>query len=156
MMYPDFNIKPISAQETYLVRQPVLREGRPISDCAFEGDEESSTLHLGLYFKNKLIGVATFLKNSNPVFSEKEQYQLRGMAVLKEFQKKGLGKLLLLKGEQQLMQKSDLIWLNGRERAVNFYKSNGYSAVGEPFLIENIGLHCIMVKNFIKKDKKLL
>lgn len=149
MKQENFSLKIISAPETYLVRHPVLREGRPLSDCEFEGDKDSSTLHLGLYSNDKLIGVATCLKKSNPIYTEKNQYQLRGMAILKEFQKKGLGKLILDEAEKQLSGECDMIWCNARKIAVSFYKKNGYVISGEPFEIPSIGLHYVMGKKFI-------
>lgn len=143
---PNYHIKKIKSNETYSVRHPILRVGRPLSDCAFIGDNNPSTLHLGLYFKKSIIGVATFLENSNPIFLDNNQYQLRGMATLEEFQNKGLGNLLLHEGERLLKTKTDLIWLNAREAAINFYLKNGYIIVGDSFKIKNIGLHYVMTK----------
>ncbi|TYA53210.1 GNAT family N-acetyltransferase [Formosa maritima] len=142
-------IKFISAKETYVVRHPVLREGRPIEDCAFDSDEDENTFHLGLYFDSKLVGVASYIKNNSKLFLEKNQYQLRGMAVLKEYQKKGFGDLLLNEGEKILNQKKvDILWFNAREIAFNFYKKNNYQAIGDAFNIPEVGLHYVMFKNF--------
>ena len=38
-------IKNISANETFLVRHPVLRAGKPIENCKFDGDELETTQH---------------------------------------------------------------------------------------------------------------
>ncbi|WP_191860463.1 GNAT family N-acetyltransferase [Hanstruepera ponticola] len=145
----ELSLKTISAQETYPVRHPILREGRPLSECEFEGDEDPTTIHLGLYSKEKLIGVATFLKKSNPCFSEKVQYQLRGMAILQRFQNKGLGKIILDEAERLLTNKCHRIWFNARKIAVNFYEKNGYKKTGEPFEIANVGVHYVMTKKII-------
>ncbi|WP_417855306.1 GNAT family N-acetyltransferase [Xanthomarina gelatinilytica] len=146
---PHYEIKQISAEETYLVRQPVLREGKPIEACVFDWDTEEDTFHLGLFFKSHLIGVASFMKNNSPIFSEPRQYQLRGMAILKEFQQKGLGKQLIDEGENILIQKKvDLLWFNAREIAVEFYKSKGFLISGDAFTIPNIGIHYVMLKRF--------
>lgn len=42
-------IKKITSYETMIVRHPVLRQGKPIETCHFEGDDLSSTYHLGLF-----------------------------------------------------------------------------------------------------------
>ena len=42
-------IKEIPSKETYSVRQPVLRKGKPIESCIFEGDDLATTHHFGLY-----------------------------------------------------------------------------------------------------------
>ncbi|HLT54012.1 MAG TPA: GNAT family N-acetyltransferase [Flavobacteriaceae bacterium] len=142
-----FDIKFITAEETFKVRQPVLRAGRPLKDCEFDGDNLPSTFHLGLFHKNELTGVATFIKNSNSYFEEQLQYQLRGMAVLKEFQGLSYGKALLNFGENHLKTINiPLLWFNAREIAVPFYKKSGYEIFGSSFLIDHIGLHYSMYK----------
>ena len=40
------NIKKISATETFLVRHPVLRAGKPIESCHFDGDDLETLLIL--------------------------------------------------------------------------------------------------------------
>lgn len=156
MELKDIRIKHITALETYVVRHPVLRAGRSLIDCEFKGDKDQSALHLGLFYKTNLIGVATYIKNSNSLFTEKEQYQLRGMAILKEFQRKGLGVFLLEEGEKQLLNKCQCIWFNARQIAVEFYESNGYKIEGDSFIIKDVGLHFIMVKKFFKRNQNLL
>ncbi len=41
-----FIIREISSQETFKVRHPVLRQGRPLEDCAFTDDDLETTIHL--------------------------------------------------------------------------------------------------------------
>ncbi|MCB0428194.1 MAG: GNAT family N-acetyltransferase, partial [Mangrovimonas sp.] len=127
MNFDNFSIKKISTIETYPVRHPVLRAGRPLEDCKFDHDDLETTFHLGLFEKNHLIGVATFLKNNSSSFPESNQYQLRGMAVLDHFQGKGLGAQLLNYAETELkLSQAELLWFNARERAVPFYSKLGY------------------------------
>ncbi|MFC5196428.1 GNAT family N-acetyltransferase [Bizionia hallyeonensis] len=143
----NYCVKPISAEETYAVRQPVLRAGRPIEDCVFKGDKLASTCHLGLFYKETIIGVATYIKNKNAVFPEELQYQLRGMAILKNHQQKGLGALLIRAGEAKLLKmKVDRLWFNAREVATKFYAKHGYQIEGDSFNIESIGIHFLMTK----------
>ncbi|GAL68931.1 hypothetical protein JCM19301_2950 [Jejuia pallidilutea] len=47
----DYQIMQICAKETYPVRHPVLRTGKPIETCAFNGDDLPSTMHIGLFIK---------------------------------------------------------------------------------------------------------
>ena len=143
----SLSIKIITAQDTYAVRHPVLRAGRPIEDCHFDGDDLKTTFHLGLFDSETLIGTASFFKASNILFSEKEQYQLRGMAILEPFQGKGLGKLILHYCEQELKNLNiPLLWCNARETAVAFYEKLNYKKTGLPFDIKGIGKHYVMFK----------
>lgn len=142
-------IKEISAQETYPVRQEVLRPGRPLKECFFEGDLEKETIHLGYYDHENLVAVATYVARKNPLFDTAQQYQLRGMAVLPSCQGRKLGAKLLLKGEELLKKRNKkiLLWFNARETAVGFYKKFGYNTIGPTFMIPNVCMHVVMYKN---------
>lgn len=142
-------IREISAEETYKVRQQVLRPGRPIRECFFEGDLEAETFHLGYFIGEQLAGVATYVPRKNDFFDTPFQYQLRGMAVLPEFRKMQIGEKLLFKGEEILKNKDReiLLWFNAREVAVDFYKKYGYRTIGNSFMIPNVCMHIVMYKN---------
>lgn len=144
---PYLSIKKISSKDTYAVRHPVLRVERPIEDCVFDHDDDPETFHLGLYVLDELLGVITYIKRDYPKL-EGNQYQLRGMAVLKSYQKRGFGKLLIAKGEEILKKrKASIVWCNARELAVNFYQNYGFIKIGKPFVIPKIGLHFTMYKS---------
>lgn len=140
-------IKRIKALETYPIRHSELRKGRPIESCAFEGDHLQSTLHLGAYFKDTLIGIASFMQQASPVILGENDRQLRGMAILTPYQQKGYGAALLEKGVQILKNKGcPLVWMNAREKAVTFYEKLGYTAFGNAFNIPEIGIHYVLYK----------
>lgn len=140
-------IKIITSKQTHLIRHEVLRKGKPIESCFFDDDDLPSTFHFGIFENNELKGVVSTYTQSNSIFQESNQYQVRGMAVLDSEQKKGYGKSLMEYLEQFLKEeKADLIWFNAREGAVNFYKKLNYSVTGIPFEIKNIGIHLIMFK----------
>ena len=142
-------ITEITSEETFSVRSPVLREGLPIESCVFDGDNLTSTKHFGLFVDEKLTAIVSVFKNNNSTFNHENQFQIRGMAVLKEFQKLGFGKELLLHCEQFFKYKNGtLIWFNARETAALFYEKLGYEKIGNLFNIESVGLHYIMKKEF--------
>lgn len=140
-------IKEIPALETFSVRHPVLRPGKNIETCHFDGDNLESTRHFGLFIGDELAGVSSLFKSNSALFQEKEQFQLRGMAVLEKFQKKGIGESLVKFAEENAKSRSGkLIWFNAREVAVSFYEKMGYQIIGEPFNIGDIGTHFVMHK----------
>lgn len=140
-------IKSIPSLFTHLVRHPVLRPGKPIETCVFDSDDLETTKHFGLYLNEDLIGVISVFENKNSIFNRFNQLQIRGMAVLEEFQGKGYGRLLVNEVENYAKKiKSDLIWFNARENAANFYKKLGYEIYGSLFDIAGIGLHYVMYK----------
>lgn len=142
-----FTIKSISPQETYAVRQPVLRPGKPVSSCVFDGDDLPTTLHFGIYSNDLLAGIISVFKANHELFSESEQYQIRGMAVLYAYQKQGLGEKLVRHAEDYIAKNGGkLIWFNAREVAVGFYERMGYTITGDAFNIADIGPHYVMFK----------
>ena len=142
-----YSIKQITSLETFPVRHPVLRPGKPVESCIFQGDDDEGTIHLGVFNDDAVVGVLSIFEANGPLFEGKAQYQLRGMAVLPEYQKKGLGELLMQAAEDNISAKGgEVIWFNAREIAVGFYKKMGYAITGEPFSIGDIGIHYVMYK----------
>ncbi|MCP2029901.1 ribosomal protein S18 acetylase RimI-like enzyme [Flavobacterium sp. HSC-32F16] len=140
-------IKEIPSKETYPVRQPVLRKDKPIESCIFEGDDIESTHHFGLFNDEKLIGIISLFKQSNLIFAEKDQAQIRGMAILENNQKKGFGEALVKHCENYCKSnKTELIWFNARTAAVGFYRKLNYEITGKPFDIKDVGEHYLMFK----------
>ncbi|MBD0825487.1 GNAT family N-acetyltransferase [Aestuariibaculum marinum] len=143
----NYNTRIIDASETIPVRHPVLRPGKPIESCNFDGDNLETTFHLGIFLNNQIVGVVSYFKNCNDLLTESSQYQLRGMAVLEDFQGKGLGNLLVQQGDTLLREKKiKTLWCNAREVATTFYQKNNFTIIGEPFNIKDIGLHYVMYK----------
>ena len=141
------DIRKISAQETFTVRHPMLRKGKPIESCHFDGDDLGTTSHFGLYEYNKIEGVISLFENNNSLFADKHQGQIRGMAVLENNQGKGFGRLLVEHSENVMkLQNISLIWFNARINAVGFYQKMGYEIIGNSFEIPNIGVHYVMWK----------
>ena len=147
-MTTTIHIREIPASAVYSVRQAVLRPGRPLDECVFEGDTSGNTFHFGLFMDENLIGVASFMKNSNPLFKDAEQYQLRGMAVLSEFKGQGFGASLLIEGEEKLknLVSHPFLWFNARDHAIGFYEKFGYKTIGEKFDVPGVCQHIVMFK----------
>jgi GNAT superfamily N-acetyltransferase len=144
-MTSNIAVRAISPEETLTVRHSVLRKGKPLETAYFEGDKHPSTVHLGLFYDQCLIGVVTFMESSRT--AETSAWQLRGMAVLEEFQGNGLGVFLVNEGEQIARTKGiKNIWCNARIKAKSFYEKLGFSTIGKPFEIGDIGLHYVMEK----------
>jgi len=154
-MSATFTIRLISASATYTVRNEVLRPGRPVEECYFAGDDSKGTFHLGMYKDKNLIGVASFMKNSNPFFDLDSQFQLRGMAILSIYKGQGFGSTLLKEGESKLTQEQQdpFLWFNARVTAVDFYKKHGYHSFGEEFEVPGVCDHIVMFKHLKSKNK---
>lgn len=143
-------IREITAFETFLVRHPVLRKGKNIETCHFEDDNLPTTKHFGFFDDNNLVGVISLFQKNNNLFAQKNQFQIRGMAVLENHQKKGFGKKLVRQCEAFAKKNNvNLIWFNARIIAVPFYKKLGYKTNGTDFEIGDVGLHFVMYNQFV-------
>jgi ribosomal protein S18 acetylase RimI-like enzyme len=140
-----YSIKQIPSKDTFAVRLPVLRPGKPVESCMFDGDDLPTTVHFGIYDKEKLVGIVSVFEANTPLLLQQKQFQLRGMAVLDSHQKKGLGEKLVKAAEEYITSLGgETIWFNAREIAVGFYNKMGYKIIGEPFNIGDIGAHYVM------------
>jgi GNAT superfamily N-acetyltransferase len=145
MEISQINIRKIAALDTYKVRHPVLRTGKPIESCHFPGDDLQSTVHFGLFYQDNLCAVASVFDTKSPLLSCQKQVQLRGMAVLKNYQSLGLGAELLQHIiSEYCTHKKQLIWFNARIIAVPFYEKQGFQIISKSFEIEGIGTHFVM------------
>jgi GNAT superfamily N-acetyltransferase len=140
-------IQEITSVNTYSVRHSVLRAGKPIESCHFEGDELTTTHHFGCFKEDQLIGVISLFEIGNSNFAVQKSFQIRGMAVLDIHQKQGVGEALVSEAESFcITEKATLIWFNARTSAVGFYQKMGYEIIGSEFEIETVGPHFLMCK----------
>jgi hypothetical protein len=143
-------IRSISAEQTWPLRSRVLKPFLKPHECANPGDEEPTTLHLGAFRGNAIVGIATFLAEKHPFFPHAERpYRLRGMATDPDHHRQGVGRALVEAGEAELTRRGcDLLWFNARERAFPFYRALGFDFLGEMFEIPLIGPHKVMYKAY--------
>lgn len=135
----------ISAEETLLLRSQLLRQGKlPPEECSFEGDKEEGAFHLGYFADGQIIGVVSFVPQERREF-EGSGYRLRGMAVLPEYRKRGIGNLLVNFGVLYLKgRRVNYVWCNARKAAYSFYMGQGFEFVSDEFEISGIGPHRMM------------
>ncbi len=131
--------------EIFQLRLDVLRPGRPIEAAQFPGDLAPETIHVGAFDGDRNIGCAT---GSRTVWQDRPAWQLRGMGVAADWQKKGVGQRILNELESLVRQVSDIrqLWCNAREEAVQFYERQGWQVASERFHIEDVGPHFKMTK----------
>lgn len=140
-------IKKITAETTFSVRNPVLRPNQSVESCHFEDDNLPTTTHFGFYDNENLVGIVSVFEKMNINWKEYKQIQIRGMAVLEDFQKKGIGEKLI-KSVIKLANENEkkIIWFNSRKNAVQFYEKLGFHKFGAAFEIEGIGTHLLMYR----------
>ena len=139
-----YKIAEIGVEQTYPIRLQVLKTNEKYQ-YKYKGDFLPTTKHFGVFDADKLVGIVTVMEVNNPNLKG-DAVQLRGMAVCKEYQHKGLGKLLVNHIEKVYKHK-DLLWCNARDYAAGFYNSLGFTTFGKKFYIKNVCYHYVMYKN---------
>ena len=136
-------IKKINAEKTFQIRHPILRKGLSLDSCKFENDNDENSIHLCAIENNKLVAVISALPNICPFFPEKKAFQIRGLAVIEKFRRRGIASTLIKEIETTLRNKFsiELIWLNSRIVASKLYLENNYIPYGDPFEIKISGPH---------------
>jgi GNAT superfamily N-acetyltransferase len=131
------------------VRYRVLREplGLPYSSATFDGDELETTLHYlavaSIESEERTLGCATLVRDFSAQWSSKAM-QLRGMAVLPEYQNQRVGSKILQAIHRDADRDGWSLWCKARDVAKDFYRGHSWEVEGNAFEVPTIGLHWIM------------
>lgn len=140
---PGIDVRPIEAAATRPLRRRILRPGQAEHELVYPGDDAADSLHLGAFDGATLLGVASVFRQSPdgapPVATE---WRLRGMAVVPEARRRGVGAALLAACERHARAHGGTrMWFNARVGALPFYVAAGYEVVGEEYVLPGIGPH---------------
>jgi GNAT superfamily N-acetyltransferase len=132
--------------EIFALRHAILRTGRPVETARFEGDDEPETRHYGLFEGDRCVACATVMRRPR---EDAAAWQLRGIAVAADRQRRGLGSRLLAFLEADLRgdaPASPRLWCNARVGAVAFYRKHGWTVESDAFDVPDVGPHHRMAK----------
>ncbi|MDQ1141913.1 GNAT family N-acetyltransferase [Pedobacter agri] len=134
-------VKFILPEEVLPLRSLVLRNGKPLQECVFDGDTAYDTFHLGYVEDGQIRSIASLMRND--FFPDDgEGYQLRGMATHPDFGGRGYGAALINFAVEYLKEyNTDYLWCNARSTAATFYKKLGFINESLEFDIPGIGFH---------------
>ena len=142
-------VEEVPTDEVLVLRMAVLRDGTPSQDPRYADDDTEGSVNLGIRESGILVACSTWLPRPWPLDQTAPATQLRGMAVAKHLQSKGLGNILLQAGITRAKTlESTYVWARARDRALYFYERNGFETIGDQFTDEASGLahHLVMLK----------
>ena len=148
-MTNDYSVEEVPTDEVLVLRMAVLRDGTPSQDPRYADDDTEGSVNLGIRESGILVACSTWLPRPWPLDIDASATQLRGMAVAKHLQSKGLGNILLQAGiTRAKAHESTYVWARARDRALYFYERNGFETIGDQFIDEASGLahHLVMLK----------
>ena len=123
------------------LRYVILRRPWDKPKDSASDDLELSSINAYIEEDGKIIACGRLQNNDSKLG------QIRYMAVHANYQGKGLGKLILLKLEEEAIKRNlSSIELQARENAIEFYKSQGYIIKEPSFKLWDIIQHYLMTK----------
>lgn len=136
----------VASRETHALRGSVLRPGRPLAECAFEGDDAPDTVHFAVKISGEIVGIASLYGEPFPGASGRPAFRLRGMATSPAVRGSGHGKALVRACLAHVARAGGgIFWCNARTTAAAFYESLGLVVSGPPFDLPGIGPHVRML-----------
>jgi GNAT superfamily N-acetyltransferase len=148
-MINNYLVAEVPTAEVLVLRMAVLRAGTPSQDPRYADDDAEGSVNLGIRESGILVACSTWLPRPWPLDVDAPATQLRGMAVAKHLQSKGLGRILLQAGiDRAVSMGSTYVWARARDNALYFYERNGFATVGDQFIDEASGLghHLVMIE----------
>lgn len=124
--------------DAFYIRKTVFMDEQGFFD-EFD-DIDSVALHAVIYDGNKPIGCGR-------VFPDNDKAHLGRIAVLIEYRKMGVGRIIMQALEDAARESFEFshFELSAQKRAIGFYKSVGYEEIGEMYLDEGYP-HRTMIK----------
>ena len=143
---PGVAVRYIQAAETRPLRHAVLRPSQPAESTVYPGDDDPSTVHLGAFLDDRVVGIASLYAERRPDGPRGTPgWRLRGMASAPRARGIGVGWALLRACIDHVASHGGgELWCNARVPAAEFYARAGFETVSEPFDIPEIGAHVVM------------
>lgn len=144
----NWTISVVRTQDILDLRMAVLRDGTPSTDPRYPQDDDPDAVHLGIFDDGELIATSTWLDRPWSLDDSAFAVQLRGMAVAKTHQNRGIGGVLLQAGLDRARERNaQYVWARARDRALDFYRQHGFGVVGDEFIDDASGLghHLVVI-----------
>ena len=146
----SYDIGTATTAEILPLRMAVLRDGTPSRDPRYAEDNHDTTLHLvARDADGVIVATSSWLPRPFPPEPDTPAVQLRGMAVDKTLQSRGVGASLLAAGIERARSIGAVnVWARARDSALAFYERNGMTVVGDAFTDEATGMshHLVVVR----------
>ena len=138
-------VRPALLDEILALRHAVLRPGRPLDTARFAGDDEMTTVHVGVFDGTSVVGCASVMWR--PLDDGEDAFQLRGMATAPDRMRQGIGRAVLRYLEEDIARAAGMrvLWCNARTSASGFYAGAGWKLASAVFEVPDVGPHVRMI-----------
>ncbi len=144
----EYCVVELDSTATHDLRRRVLRNNTASADVELDGDDLSTTVHLGVIDchapdRRVPLAISTWIDSPMPeaAASLGRGVQLRAMATEPSMRGAGLATMLLDAGAANASRAGvSHVWANARLTALGFYVARGYSVVGDEFVTADTAL----------------
>jgi len=154
---PAWTVERCSTLEILPLRLAVLRDGTPSQSPRYDEDDLDGTAHFAvrdLDNEGEIIATSTWLVRPWAQDPTAIAVQLRGMAVAKHCQGRGLGNIVLAAGIHHARALgAQYVWARARDSALYFYEHHGFTTVGDEFIDESSGVSHHLVVRSVARNK---
>ncbi len=139
-------IRQAASQDTMPLRQLILRSEQPEASSIFPCDDHPKAKHVIAIRHKHLVGVGSILPEGRNGELSGKALRIRGMAVLPENRREGIGEMIL----DALLEYAcgelavGAVWCNARVPAKGLYERAGFVTIGEAFELPDIGPHVLL------------
>ena len=131
----QLSVRPISLEETRLLRRDVLRPYMAVEELATH--EPAGSVAFGAFEAGELVAVGLVGPEGEP-----GDWRVRGMATIPEARGRGAGSGVLRALVQHAIDHgATRVWCNARTTALNLYRRAGFVVASEEFNPPHIGPH---------------
>jgi predicted N-acetyltransferase YhbS len=126
----------------------------PALASRYPGDDLPGAIHLGAFADlgggEELVGIVSFLPQTENGEFDSRVYQLQGMVTLPAVRNEGIGARLAQYGVTLLRERdAEKVWCNGRTPTGQFYERLGFVRVGDEFITPGTGPHYRFVRSLV-------
>ena len=141
----SIEIRAVGAPSVRGLRREVLRPGGGEEQLRYPGDDDAASLHLAGFTQERIVAVASVMREGMPGEERPGDWRIRGMASAPDVRGHGIGAALLAGCVQHALdQRGTRIWCNARVGARTLYERAGLRVRGERFELPGIGEHYLM------------
>jgi GNAT superfamily N-acetyltransferase len=145
-------VERINRQDTYALRQQVLRPHQSVAEVGFAGDDDPETGHYAVFSDGadaqRIVGVVTVLRQfpaARTADDPDRWWRLRGMATAEDWRGRGVGSALVAAAVAHVAaHHGTVLWCYARISAVAFYRTAGFVTTGEVWDEPALGPHIAM------------
>lgn len=147
-----FTVARIPVEQTFPLRQAVLRPHEAVEELALPGDGDPTTAAFAaIDARGTVLSVARIARAVPPfpvdglVPVGAPTWRLQGMATRPDARNQGIGAGVLAAAIDHVASRSEaLVWCNARIPAIGFYRRAGFTTCGEEWVDPVIGPHIVM------------